>query len=300
MTSPAYDVGTATSDGRELGHRFLTVRHAARLRRTQIGLGIAAAIVAIAVFGPLAAPHSPTEFVGQPYAKPGASALLGTDYLGRDVLTRFLWGGRSVIVLALLATALGLFSGIAIGLVAAYSRRWMDELSMRAMDVLLSFPQVVFVLLLVSSLGPKLWLVVAAIGVTHAPRVARVTRAATLEVVGRHFVEAAEARGERRTRILAAEILPNLTSPLLVEFGLRLTFSIALVAAVSFLGFGLQPPAADWGLMINENRVGLGIQPYPVVIPIAAIALLTVGTNLVADGFARVSIGIGRRSAGTS
>ena len=134
-------------------------------------------------------------------------------------------------------------------------------------------------------------------GLSHAPRVARVTRGAALEVVERDFVKSAEALGETRWSILVGELLPNISSPLLVEFGLRLTYSIGLVAAVSFLGFGLQPPAADWGLMINENRVGLTIQPWPVVLPVIAVGLLTVGTNLITDGIARAAIGIGRSSA---
>ena len=132
---------------------------------------------------------------------------------------------------------------------------------------------------------------------SHAPRVARVTRGAALEVVERDFVKSAEALGESRWSILVGELLPNISSPLLVEFGLRLTYSIGLVAGVSFLGFGLQPPAADWGLMINENRVGLTIQPWPVVLPVIAVGLLTVGTNLITDGIARSAIGIGRSSA---
>jgi peptide/nickel transport system permease protein len=124
-----------------------------------------------------------------------------------------------------------------------------------------------------------------------------VTRGAALEVVERDFVKSAEALGESRWSILVGELLPNISSPLLVEFGLRLTYSIGLVAAVSFLGFGLQPPAADWGLMINENRVGLTIQPWPVVLPVIAVGLLTIGTNLITDGIARAAIGIGRSSA---
>ena len=224
-------------------------------------------------------------------------AWLGTDYLGRDVLSRFLWGGRSVLGLSILATVFGLGLGILVGLISAYMRNWIDDVLMRAMDVLLAFPQIVFVLLLISSVGPQLWLIVLTVGLSHAPRVARVTRGAALEVVERDFVKSAEALGETRWSILVGELLPNISSPLLVEFGLRLTYSIGLVAAVSFLGFGLQPPAADWGLMINENRVGLIIQPWPVVLPVIAVGLLTVGTNLITDGIARAAIGIGRSSA---
>jgi peptide/nickel transport system permease protein len=263
--------------------------------RAQIGFGIIAVIVVVALCGPWFAPHSPTQFVGAPYGPPSAKAVFGTDGLGRDVLTRFLWGGRSILALSLGATVLGLGAGIAIGLIAAYyARGWLDEVLMRLTDVALAFPQIVLVLLLVSTLGPQLWLIVLTVGLAHAPRVARVTRAAALEVVERDFVKSATALGESTWHILGAELLPNISSPLLVEFGLRLTYSIGIIAAVGFMGFGLQPPAADWGLMINENRIGLSIQPWPVLLPVIAIGLLTVGMNLFTDGIARASIGIDR------
>jgi peptide/nickel transport system permease protein len=141
---------------------------------------------------------------------------------------------------------------------------------------------------------------VLAVAVTTVPRAARVTRGAAVEVVERDFVRAAEAIGLPRRKILLSEVLPNVTSPLVVETTLRLTFNIAVVAGLSFLGFGLQPPAADWGLMINENKNGLIIQPWPVVLPVIAIGLLTIGTSLIGDGLARAAIGIerGRRSTG--
>src|SRR5262249_2605854 len=148
--------------------------------------------------------------------------------------------------------------------------------------------------LVVSTLGTTTWLLIAAVAMIHIPRVARLARGAALEVVERDFVKSAEALRGKRSKILLGEILPNITSPLLVETSLRLTFSIALVASLSFLGFGVQPPAADWGLMISENRNGLSIQPWGVVLPIAAIALLTIGTSLIADGLTRALVGIGR------
>ena len=132
--------------------------------------------------------------------------------------------------------------------------------------------------------------------VTHAPRVARVMRGAAQEVVERDFVKAAEAVGEKRSRIVLGELLPNVTSPLLVELGLRMTYSIGLIAAIGFLGFGVQPPTADWGLMIFENRLSITVQPWSVLLPVLAIGLLTVGANLVTDGIARAAIGIDGRS----
>jgi peptide/nickel transport system permease protein len=242
------------------------------------------------------APHSPTEFVAAPNSAPSGEVMFGADALGRDVLSRFLHGGLTVLWMAAVATVLGVVIGVAVGLVAAYARNWLDDVLMRANDVVLAFPQIILALLAVSAIGPKLWLIVLVVGLTHAPRVARVMRGAAQEVVERDFVKAAEAVGEKRFRIVFGELLPNVTSPLLVELGLRMTYSIGLVAAISFLGFGLQPPAADWGLMINENRLSITVQPWAVLLPVLAIGLLTVGTNLVTDGIARAAIGIDRRS----
>lgn len=270
----------------------LLARRALRQGRTKVGLALVALLIAVALVGPLLAPYSPSEFAGAPYSTPSAGAKLGTDSLGRDVLSRFLWGGRSILGLSLAATAIGLVLGVTFGLVAAYARSLLDDVLMRSMDVVLAFPSIVLALVAVATVGPTLWLLVLAVGITTAPRVARVTRGASLEVVERDFVRAAEAIGESRRRILVGEILPNVASPLLVEASLRLTYSIGLIAGLSFLGFGLQPPAADWGLMINENRQGLTVQPWGVVMPVVAIALLTIGTSLVGDGLARASAGI--------
>jgi len=270
------------------------LRNALRLTRTRIGVGIVGVVVAVAVLGPLVAPHEPTEFVAAPNSGPSSAAVFGADALGRDVLSRFLHGGLTVLWLAIAATLLGVVVGVIVGLVAAYSRNWLDDVLMRTNDIVLAFPQIVLVLLAVSAIGPKLWLIVVTVGITHAPRVARVMRGAGLEVVERDFVKAAEAVGEKRNRIIFGELLPNVTSPLLVELGLRMTYSIGLVAAISFLGFGLQPPKADWGLMIYENRLSITVQPWSVLLPILAIGLLTVGTNLVTDGIARAAIGIDR------
>jgi peptide/nickel transport system permease protein len=265
-----------------------------RQGRTKVGLALVVLLVGIALIGPFFAPAEPAEFVDVPFGSPSDLAPLGADNLGRDVLSRFLWGGRSVLALASLSTLLGAVLGVTIGLVAARSRGILDDVLMRGMDVILAFPQIVLALVAVATVGPKLWLLVVVVGVTTAPRIARVTRAAALQIVERDFVHASEALGESRLRILFAEILPNITSPLIVEISLRLTFSIALISGLSFLGFGLQPPAADWGLMINENRQGLEIEPWGVVLPVAAIGLLTIGTSLVGDGFSRASIGIER------
>jgi peptide/nickel transport system permease protein len=271
-----------------------TLRTVLGMWRARIGLAIVIVLVAIALFGPLIAPHSPTEFIAAPNSPPSSNALFGADSLGRDVWSRFLYGGRSVLGLSVAATIVGVGLGLMIGLTAAYAGGFVDETLMRIADVFMAFPQIVLALLLVTDFGPKLWLIVLTVGISHAPRVARVIRGAAQQVVERDFVKAAEAVGESRRRILFGELLPNVTSPLLVEIGLRLTYSIGLIAAISFLGFGLQPPSADWGLMINENRLAVTVQPWGVLLPVLAIALLTIGTNLVTDAVARTSIGLDR------
>ncbi len=270
--------------------------------RTKIGLGITALLVGTAIVGQFVTPYPPDQGVANqlPFAPPSSDVWLGTDTLGRDVFSRFLAGGLSVLVLSGIATALGMVLGVAVGLVAAYSRGKLDDVLMRSMDVLLSLPQIVFALVLAATVGPELWLLVVAVGVTTMPRAARVTRGAAVEVVERDFVRAAEAIGLPRRRILFSEVLPNISSPLIVETTLRMSFNVAVVAGLSFLGFGLQPPAADWGLMINENKNGLTLQPWPVLLPVIAIALLTIGTSLIGDGLSRAAIGIerGRTSRG--
>jgi peptide/nickel transport system permease protein len=271
-------------------------RTALGLWRTRIGLALVVLLVAIAIFGPFFAPHSPTAYLGlAPNSPPSSKALFGTDHLGQDVWSRFLWGGRDILVMAVLATVIGLVLGAAIGLTAAYARNKLDDVLMRGMDVILAFPQIMLALVAMATVGPKAWIIVLTIGLTTMPRVARVSRGAAQPIVERDFVSAAEALGVPRFRILGREILPNVLSPLLVEANLRLTYAVALIASLAYLGFTPTPNGADWGLMIQENQVALGTdQPWGVVLPMLAIALLTVGTGLVGDGFARAAAGIDR------
>ncbi len=285
---------TAPADGEKAGLPTAT-REALRSGRTRAGVLICLLVVACALLGPYLAPHGPTSFIGQPFARPSSAAPLGTDYLGRDVLSRFLAGGRSLLLLAVLATLLDVGTGTAVGLAAAYSLRTADEALMRAMDLLLAFPPIVLALMCVSVVGPAPWLIVLVAGLSQMPQTARVIRAAAVQVRDLDFVKYAEAVGLPRRRILAEQILPNVIAPLMVEFGLRLTFSIGLIASLDYLGLGVQPPSADWGLMIQENQSALGVAPLPVLVPVAAIALLTIGSNLVTDGFARAVAGIDRR-----
>jgi peptide/nickel transport system permease protein len=261
-----------------------------RYPRTWAGLALTGVIAAVALLGPLLAPHGPNDIVGRPYAKPGGRAAFGTDYLGQDVLSRLLEGGFSVLTIALLATVLGMVVGVVAGLVAGYAKGWVDELIMRLTDVVLAFPQIVLALVLLTVLGPRQWLIVLIVGLSHAPRVARLTRGMTTTLATREFVQSAEAMGEPRGRIMFGELLPNMSGPLLAELGLRLTYSIGLVASIGFLGFVADPRAADWGMMINENRLALLVQPWAILAPVIAIAVLTVGTNLIADGIAAATV----------
>jgi peptide/nickel transport system permease protein len=266
---------------------------AARTRRGRIGLALVLVVVLVALVGPLFAPKSPTAFVGTPFASPGGSnGVLGTEGVGRDALSRVLWGGRDILALGALATLAGVAFGTLAGVAAGYLKGFVDEAIMRTLDVALAFPQIVLALLLVSIIGPKLWLVCLAVAAIHAPQVARVARAATLRSAEQDFVKYAEAFGIPRFRIMLGEIVPNIISPLMVETGLRLTYSIAIIASLSFLGLGLQPPAADWGLMVNENRIGIEQNPWPVVAPIVLIAILTIGANMFTDAVARSALGI--------
>ena len=284
---------SATWTGR---HPWLSVLwSAARTPRGAAGLTMALLVVLVAAIGPTVSPHSPNDLVTLTFAKPSGQFPLGGDFLGRDVLSRVLNGGWLLLLMAVAATAIGVVAGGAAGIAAAYLHGAPDEIIMRTVDVILAFPQLVFTLLLLSLLGPRLWLIVLAVGLSHAPAVARVIRSATLDVAERDHVKAAELQAMRPVTVMAKEILPNLLSPLMVEAGLRLTYSIVTIAGLAFLGFGQPPPTASWGTMINENRIGLQLNPWAVIAPAVLIALLTIGTNTFADAVARVTIGVDGR-----
>lgn len=269
-------------------------RSALGLWRTRIGVVLVLIVVGIAIVGPWVAPHGATEFVGTPNTRNVPGLRFGTDALGQDVWSRFLLGGRTILVLAVVSTAIGLVVGVAIGLVAAYNRGRLDNVLMRSVDVLLAFPSLLLVLVAITTLGRHSWVVILLVALTVIPRVARVTRGTALGVVGRDFVGAAEALGESRTHILGWEVLPNVAGPLLVEASLRLTYTIALIGTIGFLGLGVGLNQADWAQMINENRGVLSTQPWGTLLPMFAIALVTVGVGLIADGLGRAIAGIDR------
>jgi peptide/nickel transport system permease protein len=251
------------------------------------GVCLVAFVLLVALLGPYLAPHAPTAPVGNPLAAPSGRALLGTDFLGRDVLSRLLYGGRSVIGLALVATLLAYAAGLTIGLIAGYSRSKVDPALMRSVDVMLAFPPLLFLLVLITGAGSSIGVLVIGVAAIQAPAISRIVRTATLEVSVRGYVEAAIARGERAVAVIFREVLPNILAPVLVDSGLRFTYSILIIASVNYLGLGLQPPSSDWALMISENREYISVNAWAVLAPAAMIALLTIGVNLTGDAIAR-------------
>jgi peptide/nickel transport system permease protein len=243
-------------------------------------------VLVMAGVGPFVAPHDPNEFVTSRYGTPGHGHLLGGDQLGRDVLSRVLTGGWLILALAIAGTLIGVLLGALVGVAAGFFRRRIDNVLMRTVDVFLAFPDIIFAVLLLSVIGPSLTVIVIAVALTHAPRTARVFRAAALSVVSRDFVMALRLNGVSPFRIIRSDVLPNLTAQLSVEFGLRLPWSVTIIASLSFLGFGLQPPDPNWGAMINENLLGITNNVWPVLAPAVLIAALVIGLNLIGDAVA--------------
>lgn len=266
---------------------------ARRSNRSIIASGIFLAVMFLfAAFGFVLAPYDPAESLTDTFAPASSEFWLGGDNLGRDVLSRVLWGGRNLAWMAPVAAAIGVVIGACIGILAAFYRGTVDIVLMRSVDVFLAFPAILLVLMAVSMLGPKLWLVTLLVGISLAPGVARVMRGAALAVARRGYVQWAISAGFPSWRIMARDFVPNLVSPLVVEFGIRLMWAIGGIASISFLGYGVQPPTADWGLMVSENKSGLTIQPLGVIAPMIAILLFSTACNLMAES-------IGRRVART-
>lgn len=263
----------------------LTAR-AWQLPRTKIGLLLFLLVVGIALVGPLFA-GSTTSFAGVPFASAQQVPPFGGDVLGRDVWARYLSGGRSTLEVAVVATALGVGIGSVLGLLTALSGSRLSKAIGWALDLALVFPIYVLVLVFIAVFGGSSVAIVIAIA--YIPIVGRVMRAAALEVSRREHVQYARLLGVSRWEILRRELLPNVTGALSVEVGLRLTYAIAMASALSYLGFGSAPPAPDWGAMISENQIGLQVQPWGVLLPVITIAVMTVGTNLIAEGFAAAS-----------
>lgn len=296
MSASAITPGVAVPNARRGsfgGRTVRLLRSALRTRRGQIGLLLTLLVVAVAFLGPLFA-SNPTALHGAPFEVTGGKAgALGADALGRSVLDRTLDGGWRILLISAAATALAIVLGSVAGVVAAYRGGISDTLIMRVVDVLLGIPSLVFVLMLLSVIGSHAWLVIVGVGLTQAPQVARVLRSAALDVSERDYVKAVAAWGVPPRTVIRRHVIPSLLTPLMVECALRLSFSIILVASLSFLGLGTQPPTADWGVMINENRVGLAQNVWGVLTPAILLATLAVGTNMFSDAIARANLSSG-------
>jgi peptide/nickel transport system permease protein len=258
-----------------------------------VGLGLLAAHLLVAAFGPLVAPFGPTEIgAGTPLSGMSLEHPMGVDQIGRDVFSRMIHGAHVVILLSVAGTALGLLLGSMIGLLSAYAGGWLDEFIQRLIEAFVSIPYLVLGLLAVYAAGPELAgepvLMVVVIAIVYAPRIARMARAAALDIVTRDYVTAARLRGEGAWPIIRRDLAPNTASTLLVEFALRTGYAPALIGAFGFLGFGIQPPSPEWGLMISENRNLILVSPVTVLGPGLALASLVVAINLVSEGLARM------------
>src|SRR5215831_9333881 len=249
------------------------------------GLLIVGGIAALAVLAPWIAPHPwDTVSIRTRFQPPNTVYWLGTDDYGRDVLSRLLMGARLSLAMGVGATLFAVALGMPLGLAAGYFRGWVDELLMRAADVLMAIPAIMLGLLVLALTPPAPWKTALAVGFVYIPLIARVARSVTLGLAGEDFVQAARARAESASYILFQEILPNAWPPLIVEASLRVTYAILLGAALSFLGLGAQPPSSDWGLMIAEARQFLDSAPWIALAPGIAMCVLVIGINLIGDG----------------
>ena len=246
----------------------------------------------VAIFAPFLTPYSETEIVGPEFDVWGDEFILGTDGLGRDMLTRLLFGARNTVGIAFITTVLAFVIGGIMGLLAAIYTGWFDQIASRVVDVLMAIPQLIFALMLLTIFGTSIPILIIVIATLDATRIFRVTRAVSLNVVVLDYFEAARLRGERIFWLCIREILPNITAPLLAEFGLRFCFVFLMIAALSFLGLGIQPPTADWGSMVRENAVLITYGDITPILPAIAIAILTLGVNFLVDWFLHKSSGL--------
>lgn len=252
--------------------------------RARIGLGCLITLAGLSFAAPLIAPFGQAEILSpESFSFPADAGLLGTDHLGRDLLSRLLYGGRFTLFLALVTTCLAFMIGVSAGFSAALSGGWPDEVASRLVDGLLSFPAILFALLAITAFGTSITVLIVTVAVIEACRVFRVARALALDVSVLDFVDAARARGEGLAWLAFREILPNAIGPLAAEFGLRFTYSILFISALSFIGMGVQPPTADWGVMVRENAKGLILGSPAALLPAACIALVTISVNLTID-----------------
>lgn len=258
----------------------------------KIGLGIIVVYGVAAIFGPMVAPYGETQIVGDQWlpifsyqadSQSNAFFLLGTDQLGRDLLTRILYGARHSIGIALVTTVLAFSIGVTLGLLAATKRGLIDQIAGRGIDVLMGFPSLIFALMILAVLGSSIPVLVGVIALLNMASAFRIARAVAMDLEAQEFVEVARLRGESTFWIMRRELLPNAAAPLAAEFGLRFCLVLLFIAALSFIGLGIQPPMADWGSMVRENASAISFGVLTPLVPASAIAILTVGVNLVVD-----------------
>lgn len=262
------------------------------------GMTVISIYLIFAIFAPWLAPYGEAEIFPMSYAPWSDEFMFGTDQLGRDVLSRLIYGARNTIGIAVATTFLAFLIGGSLGIAAAISQNWLDHLLSRSVDVLMAIPSLIFALMLLSMFGSTVTNLIIIIAVLDSTRVFRITRAVSLNVVVMDYVEAAKLRGEGLGWIMRKEILPNIMPPLVAEFGLRFCFVFLTIAALSFLGVGIQPPTADWGSMVRETAGLIQFAEYDItaamtpMLPAAAIALLTVAVNFVVDWFLHKTSGL--------
>ncbi|MGX9178266.1 ABC transporter permease [Mesorhizobium sp. BHbdii] len=256
------------------------------------GVVVILGYVFVALLAPWIAPYGETQVFTEAFAPWSQEFIVGTDQLGRDVLTRLIYGARNTIGIAFATTLLSFAVGVTLGLLAAMYRGWLDQILSRAVDVLMSIPSLIFALMLLSIFGSSVTNLILIIALLDSTRVFRLARAVGLNVAVMEYVEAAQLRGEGPRWILTKEILPNVLPPLIAEFGLRFCFVFLTIAALSFLGVGIQPPTADWGSMVRENATLITYGDITPLLPAGAIALLTVSVNFVVDWFLHATSGL--------
>lgn len=261
-----------------------------------IGILIVLTSVAMVFFAPLIAPYGQAEFVGNIWDPPSRHALLGLDNLGRDMLSRLLYGGRTSVSLAFVICCISFSVGVTAGFAAAILGRWADMILSRTVDVFMSIPQLIFALVILSALGTSIPVLIGTIATIEATRVFRVSRAVALEIVVLDYVEVARLRGDPIWRIIFLEVLPNALPPLVAEFGVRFCFTLLFVSSLSFLGLGVQPPLADWGTMVRDNALAINLGGMAPIYPAMAISVLAIGINLVVDWYLSLT---GSRSEAT-
>jgi len=256
------------------------------------GLIVIVLVLFTMVFAPWIAPYDQSEIVTSAFAPPDSNLWLGADQLGRDMFSRLIYGARNSVSLAMAATSAAFLIGTTAGLFAALKGGWIDQVLGRVTDIVISIPALIFALLMLSIFGPKSTVIIVAVAVVYAPRAFRVTRAVAGGVVAMDYVEAARLRGESTGYLIRKEVLPNCSAPLLAEFGMEFCFVFLLVAGLSFLGLGIQPPFADWGSMVRENATLISFGEITPLIPASCIAILTVGVNFVVDWMLHRSSGL--------